>query len=129
MDGMNRYLLTRSELNRDETVNAILDEVASVFNTDVETIKGTSRKRWDAVYPRHCAMYMIKKKYKDMTLQKVGSIFKGMEDGKPKDHATVLHACRATEDLLHHKWGVIEFIDKYDDIVKNLYNKFGVKFN
>jgi len=127
MDGLNRHLLyTSTELDKDTTIKIIFEEVAEVFETTIEAITGKRRHRWECVYPRQLIMYLIHTKYKHMTLTKVGSYFAGEDENEQKDHATVLHAYKAIDNLLHYKWGDIDFIDKYDNVINNLYNRHGI---
>ena len=112
MDGMNRHLIGLAPMTKEsEVVDNIMNESATAFNTTLSNIKSSSRKRWDSVYPRQCAMYLIKKKYPKMTLEEIAKNFEGWRTRKSKNHATVIHALKSVDNLLHYKWGDDEFID------------------
>ena len=131
MDGMNRYLLGLKPITeQSKVIDNIINECAEVFETSADIIKGTTRHRWESVYPRQCAMYLIKKKYPKITYQDLASHFRGSGTViNNKNHATVMHGIKSVENLLHFKWGDNTFIDKYDNVVRNLDIKFGININ
>jgi len=130
MNGMNRHLLGLKPITeQSKVIDNIINECAEVFETSADIIKGTTRHRWESVYPRQCAMYLIKKKYPKLPLEEVGKEFKGWRTRKTKNHATVIHAIKSVDNLLNFKWGDNIFIDKYDNVVRNLDIKFGININ
>jgi chromosomal replication initiator protein len=74
------------------TVERIQDVVSSYFKIDLTEIHSKSRKR-EIVQARQVTMF-LSKKYTDYSYSHIGSLV-----GK-RDHATVLHACRAIQDSL-----------------------------
>jgi chromosomal replication initiator protein len=74
------------------TVEKIQDIVSNYFKIDLKEIQSKSRKR-EIVQARQVAMF-LSKKYTDYSYSHIGSLV-----GK-RDHATVLHACRAIQDSL-----------------------------
>ena len=74
------------------TLDKIQDVVSNYFNIDLKMIHSKSRKR-EIVQARQVAMF-LSKKYTDYSYSHIGNMV-----GK-RDHATVLHACRAIQDNL-----------------------------
>jgi chromosomal replication initiator protein len=74
------------------TIEKIQDIVSTYFKIDLKEIHSKSRKR-EIVQARQVAMF-LSKKYTDYSYSHIGSLV-----GK-RDHATVLHACRAIQDRL-----------------------------
>ncbi|GBU08507.1 chromosomal replication initiator protein DnaA [Bacteroidales bacterium] len=74
------------------TLEKIQDVVSNYFNIDLSTIQSKSRKR-EIVKARHVTMF-LSKKYTDYSYAHIGTVV-----GK-RDHATVLHACKAIQDSL-----------------------------
>ena len=74
------------------TVEKIQNVVSTYFNIDLKEIQSKSRKR-EIVQARQVAMF-LSKKYTDYSYSHIGNLV-----GK-RDHATVLHACRAIQDNL-----------------------------
>ena len=74
------------------TVEKIQDVVSNYFKIDLAEIHSKSRKR-EIVQARQVAMF-LSKKYTDYSYSHIGNLV-----GK-RDHATVLHACRAIQDSL-----------------------------
>lgn len=74
------------------SVNYISKVVCDSLNLDVDCIQSRTRKR-EIVQARQLAMYFSK----EMTKQSLSAI--GAQIGK-KDHATVLHACKAISNLV-----------------------------
>jgi len=74
------------------TVEKIQDVVSNYFKIDLKDIHSKSRKR-EIVQARQVTMF-LSKKYTDYSFSHIGNLV-----GK-RDHATVLHACRAIQDSL-----------------------------
>ncbi len=74
------------------TIEDIIKAVTSYFNMPKDSVQLNNRKR-DIVQARQIAMYLAKQ-YTDASLAVIGSAI-----GK-KDHATVLHACRAVKNQI-----------------------------
>jgi chromosomal replication initiator protein len=74
------------------TLEKIQDVVSNYFNIDLKEIHSKSRKR-EIVQARQVTMF-LSKKYTDYSYSHIGSLV-----GK-RDHATVLHACRAIQDSI-----------------------------
>lgn len=77
-------------VNKDITIEEIVQKVCSHFGMEESAIHTKSRKR-ELVQARQIAMYLAKK-HTDNSTAKIGLII-----GK-KDHATVLHACKMIEN-------------------------------
>lgn len=73
------------------TIDEIIKKVADYYGIEVTAINTSSRKR-EVVLVRQVSMYLAKK-YLDMSTAKIGQYI-----GK-RDHATVLHACKAIANL------------------------------
>jgi chromosomal replication initiator protein len=73
------------------TIDAIIKKVADYYGVEVESINTRSRKR-EVVLVRQVAMYMSKK-YLDISTSKIGQYIGN------RDHATVVHACKAIANL------------------------------
>jgi chromosomal replication initiator protein len=78
--------------NKQITVDKIQNIVSNYFNIDLKEMHSQSRKR-EIVQARQVTMF-LSKKYTDYSYSHIGSLV-----GK-RDHATVLHACRAIQDNL-----------------------------
>jgi len=73
--------------------NCVLKIVADYWGVPVDYIKECKRNR-SRIIMRHESQYLMKKLIPSMPLASIGR-FTG--NGKPKDHATVLYACRMVE--------------------------------
>ncbi|MBR3884533.1 MAG: chromosomal replication initiator protein DnaA [Bacteroidaceae bacterium] len=73
------------------TIDDIINKVADYYGVDVKSLNTRSRKR-EVVQVRQVAMYLAKK-YLDLSTSKIGQYVGG------RDHATVLHACKAVTNL------------------------------
>jgi len=93
------------------SIDYIQKVVCDYYNMPVNQIFSTSRKR-DIVHVRHSSMYFAKK-YTDLSLSQIGT-----KCGN-KDHATVLHACRAIENLIATDKKIKEDLNNIDKILKN----------
>lgn len=91
------------------TVDSISEVVCKHFNIKTELLQTTSRKR-EIVQARQVAMY-LSKLHTELSLAQIGAII-----GK-KNHATVLHACKAVKDQLEVDKS---FRDDLDEIEKTL---------
>lgn len=77
---------------RQISIQSILEAVCDYLNLEHSAVQTHSRKR-EIVQARQLTMY-LSKKYTDCSLSHIGKMI-----GK-KDHATVLHACKAIKDQL-----------------------------
>lgn len=78
--------------NKEVTIESIKRLVAEHFKLDPEKLGGKTRKR-PIVIARHLSMYLAKNMTKN-SLKAIGNNFGG------RDHSTVIHACKAVEDLM-----------------------------
>ena len=76
----------------DLTIDHIQQIIADYFNLNIESLHSKTRKR-NVVQARQLAMF-FSKKYTKNSLSTIGS-----QIGQ-RDHATVLHACKAVENLI-----------------------------
>ena len=76
MDGMNEALLYGAcRINERGVINTIIETTANEFNTTVENMRGKDKKVWECVFPRYCAWYLMKRKYKNTVLRSMGNEF------------------------------------------------------
>jgi chromosomal replication initiator protein len=81
-----------SAMNREITVEFILQLVAEHFKVDVSTLQGKTRKR-SIVIARQLSMYLAKN-LTESSLKAIGENFGG------RDHSTVIYSCRTVQDLM-----------------------------
>ncbi len=74
------------------STEAILQCVASFYNTKVSDLKGQRRLK-QLVRPRHVAMYLVRR-HTELSFPEIGRLFGN------RDHATVQHACKKIASLL-----------------------------
>lgn len=92
---------------------AIADAVAEEFNVPVETMRGPGRPEY-LVVPRQLAMYLSYKTTNcKVSLSAIGKWYGG------RDHGTVLHAIKATENRLWANTNGIR--ERYARIEKKLH--------
>jgi chromosomal replication initiator protein len=82
----------KMEENKPITIEKIQDVVSNYFNIDLKEIQSKSRKR-EIVQARQVTMF-LSKKYTDFSYSHIGNLV-----GR-RDHATVLHACRAIQNSI-----------------------------
>lgn len=93
------------------SIDFIQKVVCDYYNMPVNQLFSKSRKR-DIVHVRHSSMYFAKK-YTELSLSQIGA------KCGDKDHATVLHACRAIENLIATDKKIKEDLNNIDKILKN----------
>lgn len=81
-----------SNMNREITVESIQTLVAEYFSVSKDQLAGKTRKR-QIVIARQLSMFLAKK-LTDASLKAIGASFGG------RDHSTVIHSCKAVQDLL-----------------------------
>jgi chromosomal replication initiator protein len=79
-------------LAKEITVDHIIKLVADHFNLDINSIQGKTRKR-SVVIARQLSMYLAKN-LTSQSLKSIGENFGG------RDHATVIHSCKAVQNML-----------------------------
>jgi len=87
-----RSLLAESSSDTSPNINAVTKIVAKRFRLKVADLRSSSRRQ-QIVRARGTAMFLARK-HTGLSLERVGEYF-----GK-RDHTTVLHACRQTEERL-----------------------------
>jgi chromosomal replication initiator protein len=93
MELANRVVTKTVKIEKKQiTLEKIQNVVCMYFNIDMREIHSKSRKR-EIVQARQVAMF-LSKKYTDYSYSHIGNLV-----GK-RDHATVLHACRAIQDSI-----------------------------
>jgi len=83
----------------------VQEQVARRFDVDISELKGPCRRK-DLVIPRQIAMYLARCLTKH-SLQDIGDAFGG------RDHGTVIHACKAVDNMIEQDAGMrgsIEFL-------------------
>ncbi len=80
------------QMNKEITMEYILDLVSDHFKVPVDTLQSKTRKR-HVVIARQMSMYLIQK-LTDQTLKNIGETFGG------RDHSTVIHAVKTIRDLM-----------------------------
>lgn len=79
-------------INKEITVDFIKKIVAEHFSVPIEKLQGETRKR-QIVIARQLSMYLAKN-MTNSSLKAIGEQFGG------RDHSTVIHSCRAVQDLM-----------------------------
>ena len=79
-------------INKEITVDFIKKIVAEHLNVPIEKLQGETRKR-QIVIARQLSMYLAKN-MTNASLKAIGEQFGG------RDHSTVIHSCRAVQDLM-----------------------------
>lgn len=92
------------------TIEKIQDIVSSYFNIALEDLHSKSRKR-EIVQARQVTMF-LSKKYTDHSYSRIGSLV-----GK-RDHATVLHACKAIQDAIEVDKGFRSTMKTIEDLLR-----------
>jgi len=92
------------------TLEKIQNVVSSYFQIDLKEIHSKSRKR-EIVQARQVAMF-LSKKYTDHSYSLIGNLV-----GK-RDHATVLHACKAIKDSLDVDKGFRSTMKDIEDLLQ-----------
>jgi len=90
-------------------ISTIIAVVSKYFGID-ESLLRLKSKQQEIVHARHTAMY-LSKELTSSSLQTIGSHFGG------RNHATVIHACKAMEELINNENG---FKDKLEHIKEML---------
>ncbi|MDL2222013.1 chromosomal replication initiator protein DnaA, partial [Parabacteroides sp. OttesenSCG-928-N08] len=91
-------------------IQKIQKTVCGYFDLDCDLIQTASRKR-EIVQARQLTMY-FSKKYTDSSLSLIGKMV-----GK-KDHATVLHACKAIQDQMDTNTSFRSSVEEIDAMLK-----------
>ena len=87
-----KQVVGESILNRQLSIEKILDSVCKYFNLDKSLVHTASRKQ-EIVQARQITMYLAKK-LTAYSYSHIGKIVGG------KDHATVVHACKTVKDQI-----------------------------
>lgn len=87
----------------------ILSIVLNFFGITKKAILSKSRT-WDVVYPRHIAMYLLRKENKNTSVG-VGKLFK-------RDHSTVLYATGHIKDLMFTDPKVKGDVENIEELLK-----------
>lgn len=90
-------------------ISSIIAAVSKYYDIE-EALLRLKSKRQEIVLARHTAMYLCKE-LTSCSLQTIGAHFGG------RNHATVIHACKAIEELINNDKG---FMGKLDQIRENL---------
>lgn len=96
--------------NKEISIQKIQKTVCGYFDLDCDLIQTASRKR-EIVQARQLTMY-FSKKYTDSSLSLIGKMV-----GK-KDHATVLHACKAIQDQMDTNTSFRSSVEEIDAMLK-----------
>jgi chromosomal replication initiator protein len=96
-------------INKEITVDFIKKIVAEHFNVPMDKLQGETRKR-QIVIARQLSMYLAKN-MTNTSLKAIGEQFGG------RDHSTVIHSCRAVQDLMDTD---IIFKDTVSDLEKKI---------
>jgi chromosomal replication initiator protein len=98
-----------TEINREITVDFIQKLVADYFKVPVDTLQAQTRKR-QIVIARQLSMYLAKN-MTSKSLKGIGEFFGG------RDHSTVIHSCRAVQDMMDTD---LVFKDTVSDLEKKI---------
>lgn len=88
--------------------------VAEYYQITKSLLKSGSRLR-EIVVPRQVCMWMLSSVFKSYSTPQIGKMFN-------KHHATVLHACKTTEDQIHTD-------ENFRADILLLLNRLGVEYN
>ncbi len=94
------------------TCESVLTLVVQNFGVDLKSINSKSRKK-DIVQARQAAMHLCKR-HTTQSICRIGTIVGG------RDHATVLHALKSVDDMLHTDE---QFRSKYDKVEQQLQSR------
>jgi chromosomal replication initiator protein len=94
------------------SVKEIVKLVEEDFDVTLESMKGSTRLR-SIVIPRQTIMWLIRNTMRNMTTVSIGKLF-------DRDHATVIHACRAIDNQIQTDIG-------YRNRLCVILNKLGYK--
>lgn len=97
-------------VQKEITVEDILNTVSTHFNISTALIRSTSRKR-EVVQARQVAMYLAKN-HTNLSSARIGSYIGS------RDHATVLHACKLIKDLREVDKSFNADLDKITTLLK-----------
>ena len=97
-------------VQKEITVEDILNTVSEQLNISTALIRSTSRKR-EVVQARQIAMYLAKE-HTNMSSARIGSYIGS------RDHATVLHACKLVKDLIQVDKTFSANLDKITTLLK-----------
>ena len=97
-------------VQKEITVEEILNTVSEQLNISTALIRSTSRKR-EVVQARQIAMYLAKE-HTNMSSARIGSYIGS------RDHATVLHACKLVKDLIQVDKTFSANLDKITTLLK-----------
>lgn len=104
-------------INRNIIPSDIVNSVCEYFKIKEDDIKKKSRRR-NHVYPRQCAMYLIKK-YTTLTLVEIGQEFKYGINKTRRDHTTVLHSINTLNDLMDTEEDVTHDIKQLTEMISS----------
>ena len=103
--------IDRFEKSIDVSTDKIIEKVADYYNIKEKEIKSISRKK-EFVYPRHIAMYLIRKHLK-ISFPTIGDIFK-------RDHTTIIYACGKVQEDCEADYKIKEEITLIESNLENL---------
>jgi len=81
-----------NNISRDISIEYIQKVVCSFYDTDIDMVKGQTRKR-NIVQSRQVSMYFAKQ-FTEYSLKAIGKNFGN------RDHSTVIHSCQTVQNLL-----------------------------
>jgi chromosomal replication initiator protein len=99
-----REFLSERDTSRRPEVRAIATSTARYFSLRLNDLRSASRRR-PVVVARGVAMFLCRLLARE-SLDRIGQYFGG------RDHTTVMHACRKTEELLQTDLEIRQAIDK-----------------
>lgn len=101
------------DIIRDRNIDSseIVRSVCEYFNKNERDIKKKSRKQ-ENLYPRQCAMYLMRK-YTKMTLKQIGDEFDYGLIKKTRDHTTAIHSINTIQNY-------IDTEDKVKNDIRNI---------
>ena len=99
-----RRLLAKREKGLRPQLRDIAAATARHFSLRLADLRGAARRR-PVLVARHVAMFLARQLTKE-SLQRIGEYFGG------RDHTTVLHGCRKTEELLQTDPAIRQAVDQ-----------------
>ena len=108
-DRINPYSFIGMNFYKADAKN-IIRTVSEILEITIEDIQSRNRAR-EIVEARQICMYLIRTTCTKLSLHSIGKIVGG------RDHATVIHSCKAVTNLLSYDKA---FIDKFNEIMKRM---------
>lgn len=91
-----------------DNIIRVVGEVTGLTHEEITGLSQLSK----IMQARKLSMYFIRRKHQNLSLARIGRLFQG-KNGNPKNHATVLFACKQVEN---HLYTDMDFANMFDQI-------------